>query len=50
MVFTGKFTLASIQMEIPHIVGLQAFMVFITILLSEVIYRASMRRFNGVGA
>lgn len=50
MVFTGKFTLASIQMEIPHIVGIQAFMVFITILLSEVIYRASMRRFNGVGA
>lgn len=50
MVFTGDFTLAGIQMDIPVIVGVQALAVTITILLSEVIYKASMRRFNGVGA
>ena len=50
MVFTGNFTLAGIQMDIPVIVGIQGLAVCITILISEVIYRASMRRFNGVGA
>lgn len=50
MVFVGDFMLADIQMEIPIIVGIQGLAVCITILLSEVIYRASMRRFNGVGA
>lgn len=50
MVFTGDFALAEIRMDIPVIVGIQGLAVCITILLSEVIYRASMRRFNGVGA
>jgi ABC-2 type transport system permease protein len=50
MVFTGNFTLAGIDMEIPEIVCIQAVAVGITILLSEVLYRASMRHFNGVGA
>ena len=50
MVFTGEFTLAGIHMDIPVIVGVQAMAVTIMILLSEGIYRASMRRFNGVGA
>lgn len=50
MVFTGEFFLADIHMDIPVIVGIQGIVVCITILLSEIIYRASMRRFNGVGA
>jgi len=50
MVFTGNFTLAGVRIDIPVIVGIQAFMVIITILFSEILYRASMRRFNGVGA
>ncbi|MDD4112342.1 MAG: ABC-2 family transporter protein [Herbinix sp.] len=50
MVFTGDFALAGIQMDIPVIVGIQGLAVCITILISEVVYRASMRRFNGVGA
>lgn len=50
MVFTGKFFLAGVSMSIPVIVGFQGIAVGITILLSEVIYRASIRHFNGVGA
>lgn len=50
MVFTGNFTLAGVRIDIPVIVGIQAFMVIITILFSEILYKASMRRFNGVGA
>jgi len=50
MVFTGKFTLAGIELPIPEIVGLQAAVIVITIGLSEVIYKASIRHFNGVGA
>lgn len=50
MVFTGKFNLAGIQLPIPVIVGIQGIAVGVTIILSEVIYRASIRHFNGVGA
>lgn len=50
MVFTGKFQLAGIQMSIPTIVGIQGLAVCITFLLSEWIYRASIKHFNGVGA
>lgn len=50
MVFTGQFNLAGIHLQIPSIVGIQGFAVVITMILSEFIYRASMRRFNGVGA
>lgn len=50
MVFTGEFILADIRMGIPAIVGIQGLAVAITALLSEAVYRASMRRFNGVGA
>lgn len=50
MVFTGEFILAGIRMDIPVIVGIQAAAVGITIAFSELIYRASMRHFNGVGA
>jgi ABC-2 type transport system permease protein len=50
MVFTGSFSLAGITMPIPGIVALQGAAVAVTIMLSELIYKASMRRFNGVGA
>ncbi len=50
MVFTGEFHLAGIGMPIPVIVGLQGIAVGIVIILSELIYKASMHHFNGVGA
>lgn len=49
MVFTGQYQLGGISMSIPSIVSLQAFAVVTVMLLSEVLYRASMRHFNGVG-
>ncbi len=50
MVYTGKYFLAGITMSIPQIVGIQAIAVLLTALVSEVVYRASMKRFTGVGA
>ncbi len=50
MVYTGQYKLADITMSIPQIVGVQALAVAVTVMLSEVIYRASMKRFTGVGA
>lgn len=50
MVFTGRFELAGIVLPIPAIVGLQGVAVCVTIGFSEIIYRASMKHFNGVGA
>lgn len=50
MVFTGSYQLAGIKMSLPQIISLQALALLLVILLSEVLYRASMKRFNGVGA
>jgi len=50
MVFTGQYKLANLTMTIPQIVGVQTIAVVVTALLSEVVYRASMKRFTGVGA
>ncbi len=50
MVFTGKYSLAGITMSIPQIVGIQAVAVLLIVLTSEIIYKASMKRFTGVGA
>jgi len=50
MVFTGNFQLAGIRMEVSEIVALQGVAVMLMMLLSEVIYKASMKHFNGVGA
>lgn len=50
MVFTGEYTLGSINFDIPVIVGIQALVVVIMFLLSEIIYRLSMKRFTDVGA
>ena len=50
MVFTGNYTLGGYTMSIPQIVCIQAVAVLLVFLLSEVLYRASMKRFTGVGA
>jgi ABC-2 type transport system permease protein len=50
MVFTGAYRLGGISLEIPSIVGIQAVAVLAMGALSEILYRASMRRFTGVGA
>ena len=42
MVFTGNFT--------PSLVGFQAVAVIITYIVSEIVYRRAMKRFNDVGA
>jgi len=50
MVFIGRYTLAGVSIPIPQIVGLQAIAVVVTALISEIVYRSSMKRFTGVGA
>jgi ABC-2 type transport system permease protein len=50
MVFSGKFTLAGIHMSVAEIVALQGLAVGLVMILSEVIYRVSIKHFNGVGA
>ncbi len=50
MVFTGSFQLAGIEMAVPEIVALQGVAVIVVVVLSELIYKASIRHFNGVGA
>lgn len=50
MVFTGNFHLAGIMLTLPRIVGIQAIAVGITMLISELIYKASIKHFTGVGA
>ena len=50
MVFTGKYVLGGITFEVPQIVGIQAIAVFGAYLVSEVLYRLSMKHFTGVGA
>lgn len=50
MVATGEFHLAGISLSVPEIVGFQGFAVAVVIVLSEIIYKASIRHFNGVGA
>lgn len=50
MVCAGAYRLGGVSMSIPAVVGLQAVAVLVAALASELLYRASMRRFNGVGA
>lgn len=50
MVFSGEYTLAGISMSIPAIVMLQGIAVLVTAMLSEVLYRKSMKIFTAVGS
>lgn len=49
MVFTGSYSLGGITMEIPQIVGCQAVAVVTVFLISEVVYRRAIEKFNSVG-
>lgn len=50
MIWTGRYTLADTQIPIPQAVGMQTLALLAIALASELVYRASMRHFNGVGA
>jgi ABC-2 type transport system permease protein len=50
MVCAGSYSLGGIAMPIPEIVGIQAVAVLAMAVISELLYRAAMRRFTGVGA
>lgn len=49
MVFLGYYSLGGVSVSIPVIVGIQAVAVGVVFLLSEVLYRAAMKRFTAVG-
>jgi len=46
MIFTGSYTLGGVTLPLPQIVGYQAIAVIAVFLLSELLYRAAMRRFT----
>jgi ABC-2 type transport system permease protein len=50
MVFTGSYRLGGITMDLGQIVGIQGLAVLVMFGASEALYRASLRRFTGVGA
>jgi ABC-2 type transport system permease protein len=50
MVFLGKYSLGDVHLSIPVIVAIQAAAVLCTFIVSELLYRAAMKRFTAVGA
>lgn len=50
MVFLGEYSLGGITLSLPAIVGIQAIAVAAAYLISEIMYRAAMKRFTAVGA
>ncbi|MDR0293274.1 MAG: ABC-2 family transporter protein [Oscillospiraceae bacterium] len=50
MVFLGRYSLGGITLPIPAIVGIQAVAVMTVFVISEIMYRAAMKRFTAVGA
>mgnify|MGYP005763365813 FL=1 len=50
MIFNGSYTLGGVTMEIPVILCIQFCAVIVAFLISEILYRCSVRRFTGVGA
>nr|MDA3846647.1 ABC-2 family transporter protein [Vallitaleaceae bacterium] len=48
-VFMGSYSLGNITLSIPEIVGLQAISVIVMYLVSEVMWRAGIKQFTGVG-
>ena len=50
MVFLGRYTLGDIELPIPAIVAIQAAAVLAAFAVSELMYRASVKRFTAVGA
>jgi ABC-2 type transport system permease protein len=49
MVFLGEYSLGSIELSIPLIVMIQAIAVAVVFVISEVIYKAAIKRFTAVG-
>lgn len=50
MVFLGKYSMGGIELSIPAIVGIQAIAVVVMYFVSELIYKAAMKKFTAVGA
>ena len=50
MVFLGEYRLGGYEMSIPAIVGVQALAAFIMFIITEIMYRAAMKKFTAVGA
>jgi len=49
-VFIGSYSLAGYEIAIPHIVGIQALAVLAMWAISELMWKAGIKRFTGVGA
>lgn len=49
-VFIGSYQLADMSISIPCIVGIQAIAVLLMWLISEILWRAAINKFSGVGA
>jgi ABC-2 type transport system permease protein len=50
MVFLGNYSLGDVHLSIPVIVAIQAAAVLCAFIVSELLYRAAMKRFTAVGA
>ena len=50
MVFLGSYSLGDVHLSIPAIVAIQAAAVLCVFIVSELLYRAAMKRFTAVGA
>lgn len=50
MVFLGKYSLGSIEISLAQAVGMQALAVIVVFVVSEILYRVSIKHFTGVGA
>ena len=50
MVFLGEYRLGGFELSLPEIVGVQMIAVLIMFCVSEIMYRAAMKRFTAVGA
>lgn len=50
MVFLGEYRLGGISMSIPAIVGIQTCAVLVMYIISEILYKAAMKKFTAVGA
>jgi ABC-2 type transport system permease protein len=48
-VFLGSYELAGYTFTIPQIIGIQAIAVFVMFLFSELLFRAGVKKFTGVG-
>lgn len=50
MIYTGNLSMAGTEFSLPSVVAVQAVYMIIMLGISEILYRAGMKRFTGVGA